>query len=256
MRPLPEGQFSPLPRALLESAAWRSAPINTFRVVFGLMLEDQRHGGRDNGKLKLPLWHMECYGVGRKYATEAIKDAERRGLIRVSRGGERVPSTYTLTWLHTHDGSPPTNDWLNFRDPHVSEYPPKRKLKILPVKKGAALPVKRGAETENLPVKCRADSGNLPPNRLRVKSSPLSREEAIQGGDSVYRTLSAVDAEDVPFPAAAAAIDAKPVEVIDPLHIDRAPEPRCLVMLPTASGVHRQCGRPVGRNGIFCHEHS
>jgi hypothetical protein len=103
--------FVKLPRILLESEAWRSLGINGRRFLDFLMLEHMRHSGQENGSLLAPRRQLEQYGIGARYISHAIDQAERLGLVDCKRGVGRHPSVYALTWLPMGDGSAPSNRW-------------------------------------------------------------------------------------------------------------------------------------------------
>src|SRR5262249_34930956 len=56
-------QFVPLPRELLETAAWRSLGINARRLLDFLMVEHMRHGGKRNGYLLAPRRQLAEFGI-------------------------------------------------------------------------------------------------------------------------------------------------------------------------------------------------
>ncbi|WP_434012616.1 hypothetical protein [Methyloceanibacter sp.] len=104
-------------RDMLESEAWRSASINTRRVVERLMLEHMAHAGTMNGKLVCTYDDFEKWGAWRRRICSSIRDAVDRGLIvvtekgRASSGENRWPNKYALGWLPMHDGAPALNRW-------------------------------------------------------------------------------------------------------------------------------------------------
>src|SRR5260370_9876383 len=104
-----------LTRELLKSDAWRSRSVNAGRLIDFLLLEHLGHGGAENGKLKAPYLQLEAYGIGARHIFGAIANAEELGLVDPHRHGLKVVSTYTLTWLPTHDGTPPRNHWRTHR---------------------------------------------------------------------------------------------------------------------------------------------
>lgn len=106
-----------LTRELLASDAWRSMTGKARKVIDFLLLEHMGHGGRANGKLKAPHRQLCSFGIGRAFTAPAILECERLGLIERHPGGARVATTYTLTWMPSHDGAPASNRW---RD-HASE---------------------------------------------------------------------------------------------------------------------------------------
>src|SRR5690242_8232753 len=84
---------------MMKGDAWRSAGIATRRFIDFLMIEFMQHGGRTNGKLKAPYQQLEQIGISSRLIADAIADADKLGLVDCHRGGMRVATTYTLTWL-------------------------------------------------------------------------------------------------------------------------------------------------------------
>jgi len=109
-----------LSREILESEAWRTAPINTRRVVDRLMLEHMAHAGTMNGKLVCTYDDFQKWGIGRRYLSASIANASQRGLIaltekgRASAGENRWPNKYALGWLPMYDGAPALNKWKSW----------------------------------------------------------------------------------------------------------------------------------------------
>lgn len=167
--------FVMLTRELLASNAWRSLRINARRFIDFLMLEHMAHGGKENGNLKAPSRQLYAVGIGEHQLTAAISEVEQAGLVDCYRGGMRVATLYSLTWLPLHDGSPPSDRW---RECRIRRPPSTRRSKNLPVKQQAGLHVKQQADGPNLPVKQQVDARrNLP-----VKQQALSRNRSYQGG--------------------------------------------------------------------------
>jgi hypothetical protein len=159
---LPKGeQFVMLPRGLLRSDAWRSQGINTRRLIDFLMEEHMTHGGAENGKLKAPYEQLEEFGIGASYVADAIREAEVLGLVDCHRGGIRVATTYTLTWLPLHDGSAPPDRWRAYRN---------AKLRPLRTSKNRNLPSEGRA---NLPSEGKAEGLKLPPEGKVDSPKPL-----------------------------------------------------------------------------------
>ena len=104
-------QFIKLYRDVLESAAWRSLNLYGHRLVTFLMVEDMRHGGKQNGFLVAPYRQLEAFGIHKDFIAQTIAEVETVGLIDCIRGGHRVPNRYALTWRPLADGSPPTERW-------------------------------------------------------------------------------------------------------------------------------------------------
>jgi hypothetical protein len=115
----PQGEpWAWLSRELIESDAWRTALINTRKVVDRLMLEHMAHGGTENGNLVVTYDDFMQSGFTRRATiSAAIKDAHRRGLIDITRHGkasaglDRWPSRYALGWLPHSDGGAARNRW-------------------------------------------------------------------------------------------------------------------------------------------------
>ena len=166
-----------LTRELLSSDAWRSLTVSSRRFIDFLLLEHMRQGGRGNGRLKAPHRQLVAFGVGARFVTSHIREAEEFGLVDCYRGGMRVATTYALTWLPLHDGTPATNHWRSYSNPALPPMP-QPKSRNLPAKGEAGLPAKGEADGPNLPAKGEADgSENLP-----AKGEALSRKASYQGG--------------------------------------------------------------------------
>ena len=126
----PEGEpWVWLTRELIESDAWRTAPINTRRFVERLMIEHMAHAGTENGKLVCTYDDLAKFGVASRHRHAAIADALARGLVdrteqgKPSTGADRWPSKYALGWLPRRDGSAAHNRWRGWRKPPVSPSP-------------------------------------------------------------------------------------------------------------------------------------
>jgi hypothetical protein len=108
----PKGQpYVWLTRELLASAAWREMSINARRFIDFLLLEHMGKAGRENGKHKAPYKQLVTHGITLRLVSTAIREAEELGLVDCHRGGMRVATTYALTWLPLHDGTPASNRW-------------------------------------------------------------------------------------------------------------------------------------------------
>jgi len=115
-----------------------------------------KHGGQANGLLQAPQRQLEEFGIGARYVTEAIHEAEELGLVDGDHRGQRAAATYALTWLPRHDGTPATDQWQNYHNPGLKPLSAP-KSRVLPSKGEAGLPPKGKADTTNLPIKGRAD---------------------------------------------------------------------------------------------------
>jgi len=132
----PEGEpFVWQTRELRASDAWRSAGINARRFVDFLLIEHMNHGGRENGRLKAPHRQLEAFGIPARYIADAIREAEELGLVDCQRGGMRVATTYSITWLPSHDGAPATNCWRAYHNPNLAPLSqPKNQRQACPTK--------------------------------------------------------------------------------------------------------------------------
>jgi len=186
----------------LESNAWRSRKINTVRFIEFLEREDMRHGGKHNGNLKAPYEQLQAWGIGARFVCAAIDEAIHLGLVDALRPGERISSTYALTWLPLFDGTPASNRWKMYRDSELQPSPVP-KSKNLPHKGKAGLPHKGKAVGPHLPHKGKAHNPkNLPSQgkdllkrsyRDRDDSTDLEGTEAPAGlnshaDDASYRS--------------------------------------------------------------------
>ena len=112
----PKGEpWAWLTRELLCSPAWRAQGPNWRRLIDFLLIEHMNHAGTENGRLMATYNQLSEYGLSRRLVSEAVREAEFLGLIRVNHGGRLAdsnqPSTYRLTFYAGRDGSPATNEW-------------------------------------------------------------------------------------------------------------------------------------------------
>jgi hypothetical protein len=156
MKPKPEPakgeQFIKLPRDLIRSDAWRSASINCRRLLDFLMVEEMASWGwkrpngtppvTGNGKLKAPYQQLERLGIAARFISAAICEAEKLGLVRANRQGLRCATMYALTWLPTHDGKGPTNEWEAVPQPGPCAPARTKKSEICPTKGRQGYPTK------------------------------------------------------------------------------------------------------------------
>jgi DNA-binding GntR family transcriptional regulator len=98
---------------MLDSPAYRVLSQAAHRILARIEVELGRHGGKDNGKLPVTTDDFVEYGIHRHAIGPAIRELEELGFIEVIRGhvgkaGQRRPSLYRLTYLHSF-GEDPTN---------------------------------------------------------------------------------------------------------------------------------------------------
>jgi hypothetical protein len=96
--------FIMLPRSVL--ARMRSLDAPSRRFLDLVMEEHLRHGGKANGYLVVPHRQIVAAGVTPRLVARCIRRAEASGLIRAHRGGMRVMTLFTLTWLPVADAEP------------------------------------------------------------------------------------------------------------------------------------------------------
>ena len=114
-----EGQYAPLPYALLKSDAWRSLSGVAVKVFLEL---HTRFNGSNNGKLTLSYAEAaEALGMGKATVQRAYAELVEKGLVALEREGNwyhRQAHEWRLTIkpVQTAKGTtPPTHDWRNFR---------------------------------------------------------------------------------------------------------------------------------------------
>ena len=120
-----------LPCDLLASDAWRGMSHHCRKFIDFLMIEHCNHAGRENGNLQATYDQLATTGLARKRVAKAIREAEDRGLVEVTkRGGlygvkaHRTTSRYRLTWIGTlQPASKATNEWQRFKRKINSPHP-------------------------------------------------------------------------------------------------------------------------------------
>jgi hypothetical protein len=112
-----EGQWVAYTREMIESPAYRVLSLQARKILRRLEIEHCSHGGAENGRLPCTYDDFVRYGCWRKGITEALIEACALGFVRIISIGKRPygdvpgrPSTYRLTYLHTHDGAA-THEW-------------------------------------------------------------------------------------------------------------------------------------------------
>lgn len=106
-----------------KSDAYWSLSAAGHRFIDYLTVEHMQRGGRRNGQLKAPRRFLIERVATARHLTSVISEVERAGFVRCFRNGVRIASTYALTWLPLHDGTPATNEWRDYRNPKLKPWP-------------------------------------------------------------------------------------------------------------------------------------
>ena len=113
-----EGQYAPLPYAMLKSPAWRSLSGAAIKVWMEL---HTRFNGGNNGKLHLSMNEAaEILGLGKATVQRAFKELEYKGFIALETPGDWYARRahdwrITLKPMQRPQGKEmPTNDWRNW----------------------------------------------------------------------------------------------------------------------------------------------
>ncbi|MBG0797171.1 hypothetical protein IYX23_05650 [Methylocystis sp. L43] len=103
-------RFVWIPVDVMESPAWRSLSINARRIMDRLLLENFRHMGVENGKLRVSVRQFEECGVAMRLAKSAIAELVDGGLVAVmpgaASGSLAPPNLYRITFHGTLDDDP------------------------------------------------------------------------------------------------------------------------------------------------------
>src|SRR5262249_18637956 len=103
---------------MIESPAYRALSLQARKIMRRLEIEHCAHGGAENGRLPCTYDDFVKYGCWRKGISLALVEAWALGFLQIVSIGKRPfgeipgrPSTYRLTYLHSHDRSAATNEW-------------------------------------------------------------------------------------------------------------------------------------------------
>lgn len=114
-----EGQYAPLPYAMLKSAAWRSLSGAAVKVFLEL---HTRFNGSNNGAVRLSYAEAaEALGIGKATVQRAFSDLQEKGFVVLERKGNwyhRQAHEWRLTIKPVQKvkgREPPTNDWRSWR---------------------------------------------------------------------------------------------------------------------------------------------
>ena len=152
------------------------------------MIEHMAHGGKKNGKLKVPHRFLEQHGLSRHLIAGAIRESERLGLVDCVHGYRRIASTFGLTWLPGHAGVAASDRWREYRNSEAQGFkndqsarapkPPKTggktahtKPPIFGGKTGVNAPKNWGQKTNRSPQKLGAKDGAPAPKNWGQRAS-------------------------------------------------------------------------------------
>ncbi|WOI55589.1 helix-turn-helix domain-containing protein [Palleronia sp. LCG004] len=116
-----EGQYAPLPYALLKSDAWRSLSGAAVRVFLEL---HTRYNGSNNGNVRLSFAEAgRALGIGKATVQRAYDELIDKGLLRLESEGNwyhRKAHEWRLTTKPVQKikgQEPASNEWRNYRLP-------------------------------------------------------------------------------------------------------------------------------------------
>jgi hypothetical protein len=111
--------FALRPVAMLETAAYRVLSRSAHMVLARVEIESYRHGGTENGRLKITYDSFVDYGIDRHSIGPAIRELVALGFLKVHKqrlDAYRAVNVFKLTYRHAKgeygDG---THEWLHLR---------------------------------------------------------------------------------------------------------------------------------------------
>jgi hypothetical protein len=73
--------FAWVPIEVMESPAWCGLSINAKRVMDRLLIENWRHKGEGNGRLRMPYRQFVGHGIGRRLIAPVLRELAEAGLL-------------------------------------------------------------------------------------------------------------------------------------------------------------------------------
>jgi hypothetical protein len=213
-------QWAPQRLQVIRSAAWIAAGHYGRLFLDYLLGEYITTAGLKNGKLVAQYRALTAYGIPGGCVANAIRSAEEARLVLCHRGGMRVATRYTLTWLPTVAETAggdlvyvrPSDDWRQFKPAKQKTARPQnrhlRTGKIRNLHRGTEAALHRGTEAdgENLHRRTEADGKKYVEN-LHRGTEALSRyslpgkEVGVGAGSAASAVLAGEGV--VPFPGSA-----------------------------------------------------
>jgi hypothetical protein len=102
-------QFVWLPIEVMESAAWCRLSLSARRIMDRLLIENLRHNGELNGKLRVSYDQLIGHGIRRRLIAPALKELTDSGFVTIKKGHRpqkdyaRI-NLYRLNFYGTIDG--------------------------------------------------------------------------------------------------------------------------------------------------------
>ena len=101
---------------LVQSPAWRLAPVPLCRILGLLEIEHMRHGGKLNGELFVSHRQFTAAGISRRKITVTMTLGEELGLLDIVKpdqpiGDLRAAHSYRLTYIPAKGATSPTDEW-------------------------------------------------------------------------------------------------------------------------------------------------
>lgn len=131
-----EGQYVPLPYAMLKSKAWRSLSGAAVKLFFEL---HTRYNGGNNGQVRLSMNEaVEALGIGKATVKRAFDELKEKGFIALATPGNwyhRQAHEWRLTTKPMQGAggkTPATNDWKSWTEKtkRGSDTDPSRSRKV------------------------------------------------------------------------------------------------------------------------------
>ena len=122
--------FTKIPDELMDSQAWRTAPLGVRCVVLEIW---RRHNGNNNGKIPYSRRDAQAdLGCGPHQAVRYLAEAQERGFIeaicqgtRTRKGDTRAATTWRLT-MERYGRRDPTKEWASWARPEIELPVPER----------------------------------------------------------------------------------------------------------------------------------
>jgi hypothetical protein len=118
------GGWIPHRHDMLVSPSWRHRPRPLVRLLERLEVEHLRHGGAENGSLRVS-WaqFVEC-GISKRVIRATVEAGDRLGLLAVWQPNEmvgnlRAPAEYRLTYVPAKRQAAPTDEWRSVNEAQV-----------------------------------------------------------------------------------------------------------------------------------------